>query len=98
MIAAAIARPTPGVLCPDGKLYEHGDPSPVLSGAGLITFSGAGNAPKYGSENNGRALYWHPAGDVIGQRPCPAAVFKTGPIVEAVCLDNLDPVEKARTS
>jgi hypothetical protein len=51
MIAAAIARPTPGVLCPDGKLYERGYTIPVLLGAGLITFSGAGNAPKYGTES-----------------------------------------------
>jgi hypothetical protein len=100
MIAAAVASPTSkyGVICPNGDLYVYGNPKLVLKEAGMITFSGANRASEYTRENDGKILYWHPASEVLSLGPCPALVLVIKPIVEAVCLNNLDPIEPRRAT
>jgi hypothetical protein len=88
-IAAAISSSGKrGVLCPNGDLYVQGRSTPVLTGVGLITRSSGGERiPVSLSEG----LYWHPAAEVLGSRPCFMFIFVAGPATESACSSNLDP-------
>jgi hypothetical protein len=88
-IAALTGHGKVGVLCPNGNLYITGQSQPVLTDAGLVTRSYAGQRIPV---NYSLGYYWHRAADVLGNRPALAFVLVVGPVVEAVDANNLDAV------
>jgi hypothetical protein len=97
LVGVSLPSAKQALLCPDGSLFVRGaDASspPLKTGLGLVTLSGHGDATPY-TNGGEHPLFWHPAREILGSRPCAALVNDSfgAKLLYAVDLDNLDPIQ-----